>query len=100
MQAINNELRSCNYRVNGSQVAIHHGSKKRFGPLQPAADAPASIFVTLEELAASSTIQAAAQLSSVAVNVSTNNLPTLCCTSRPSFSAVPIPLTHSARGSN
>jgi hypothetical protein len=40
MQAINNELPSCNHRVNGSQIAIHHGSKKRFGPLQPAADAP------------------------------------------------------------
>src|SRR3984957_13481801 len=59
-----------------------------------------SIFRTLEELAASSTIRAAAKLSSVAVNVCTNNLPMLCCTSRSSFSAVPIPLTHSARGSN
>ena len=59
-----------------------------------------SILRTLEELAASSTIRAAAKLSSVAVNVSTNNLPMLCCTSRSSFSAVPIPLTHSARGSN
>jgi DNA ligase D-like protein (predicted ligase) len=59
-----------------------------------------SILRTLEELAAPSTIRAAAKLSSVAVNVSTNNLPMLCCTSRPSFSAVPIPLTHSASGSN
>src|ERR1700722_7665423 len=40
MQAINNELPSCNHRVNGSQIAIHHGSKKRFGLLQRAADAP------------------------------------------------------------
>jgi len=59
-----------------------------------------SIFKTLEEVAASSTIWAAAKLSAVAVNVSTNNLPMLCCTSRSSFSAVPIPLTHSASGSN
>jgi hypothetical protein len=40
MQAINNELPSCNHRDNASQIAIHHGSKKRFGPLQPAGDAP------------------------------------------------------------
>ena len=34
------------------------------------------------------------------MNVSTNNRPTLCCTSRPICFAVPTPLTHSARGSN
>ena len=60
----------------------------------------ASIFGTLEELAASRTMRAAAKLSSVAVNLSTNNLPMHCCTSRSSLSAVPIPVTHSARGSN
>ncbi len=30
--------------MNASQIAIHHGSKKRFGPLQPAADAPPQHF--------------------------------------------------------
>src|ERR1700688_3386417 len=100
MQAINDELPSCNHRDNTNQIAVHHGSKKGFAPLHPAADAHPNIFRPLEELAASSTIWAAAKLSSVAVNVSTNNLPMLCCTSRSSFSAVPIPLTHTARGSN
>jgi hypothetical protein len=40
MQAIDNELPTINHRDNASQIAIHHPSKKRFGPLQPAADAP------------------------------------------------------------
>ena len=36
--------RPCNHRDNANQIAIHHGSKKRFGPLQPAADAPPQHF--------------------------------------------------------
>src|SRR5271170_2517450 len=44
MQAINNELPTINHRDNANQIAIHHGSKKRFGPLHRAADAPRQHF--------------------------------------------------------
>src|SRR6202035_1287944 len=44
MQAIIDELPSGNHREEASQVAIQHGSKKRFGPLQPAADPPPQHF--------------------------------------------------------
>src|ERR1700692_247701 len=44
MQAIDNELPSCNYRVNASQIAIHQRSENAFGPPQPAADAPPQHF--------------------------------------------------------
>jgi hypothetical protein len=36
-QAIDNVVQSNTYPVNRSRIAIHHGSKKLFGPLQPAA---------------------------------------------------------------
>src|SRR3984957_5454192 len=44
MQAINDELPSCNHTDNATQIAIPPGSKKRFGPLEPAADAPPKHF--------------------------------------------------------
>jgi hypothetical protein len=40
MQAVNNERPTSYHPGNASQIAIYHGSKKRFGPLQPAGDAP------------------------------------------------------------
>ena len=71
-------------------------------PLQPAADAPS--LVDSQDIGRACSLKhhtgRCQTLSSVAVNVSTNNLPTLCCTRRPSCFASPVPLTHSARGSN
>src|SRR5580698_4187170 len=44
MQAVTNELPSCNQRDNARQISVHHGSKKRLCPLQPATDAPPQHF--------------------------------------------------------
>jgi hypothetical protein len=44
MQAINNVMQSNAYAINGGQISIHHGSKQRFGPLEPTADAPPEHF--------------------------------------------------------
>src|ERR1700733_15040278 len=44
MQAINNELPSGTHRENASTIAIPHGSKNVFGPLQPAGNAPRQHF--------------------------------------------------------